>query len=561
MTAPFHEILNHAWQSTLVAAAAGLVALVLRRDSARARYGLWLAASLKFLVPFSLLVSVGNHVGGRKVGAIPTPAFPAAIEQISEPFAPAVPPLSASAAPAGRTEAVLRGIWCCGCLVVLAIGLRRWWRVRTVVRSARPLIIPGITGVRSSPAFLEPGVFGIFRQVLLLPDGIKERLTPAQFDAILAHEWCHVRRRDNLAAALHMAVEALFWFHPLVWWIGARLVDERERACDEQVLEQGNLPAVYAQGILEVCRLYLEPRSPCVARVTGSNLKKRIEAIMRQPIGYPLSAGKKLLLTSVGIAAVGAPLVIGLWTAPASPAATAASTGPTFEVATVKPGDANDPQFGLMSRNGRFTATNATLEQLVGVAYDVRNNQISGGPTWLVSDKYSIDAESNHTTAGLTRGPQMQMMLRSLLADRFRLRVHRETKHEAVYELVAAKGGSKLTERVAGGPAERRLRFGPGELTGAAVPMLLLADQLSRLLGRSVVDKTALAGSYDFTLRWIPRPDEFTPLGRPEPTPPEDSSGPSIFTALEEQLGLKLQPSNGLVEILVVDRAERPLGS
>ena len=506
-------------------------------------------------------MSVGNHVGGRKVAAIPTPAFPAAIEQISEPFAPAVPPLSASAAPTGRIEAVLGGIWCCGCVVFLAIRLRRWWRVRTVVRSARPLIIPGITGVRSSPAFLEPGVFGIFRQVLLLPDGIKERLTPAQFDAILAHEWCHVRRRDNLAAALHMAVEALFWFHPLVWWIGARLVDERERACDEQVLEQGNLPAVYARGILEVCRLYLEPRSPCVARVTGSNLKKRIEAIMRQPIGYPLSAGKKLLLTSVGIAAVGAPFAIGLWTAPASPAATAASTGPIFEVATVKPGDANDPQFGLMSRNGRFTATNATLEQLVGVAYDVRNNQISGGPKWLVSDKYSIDAESNHTTAGLTGGPQMLMMLRSLLADRFRLRVHRETKHEAVYELVAAKGGSKLTERVARGPAGRTLRFGPGELTGAAVPMLLLADQLSRLLGRSVVDKTALAGSYDFTLRWIPRPDEFTPLGRPEPTPPEDSSGPSIFTALEEQLGLKLLPSNGLVEILVVDRAERPLGS
>ena len=561
MTAPFHEILNHAWQSTLVAAAAGLLALVLRRDSARARYGLWLAASLKFLVPFSLLVSVGNHVGGRKVAAIPAPAFPAAIEQISEPFAPAVRPLSASAAPAGRTEAVLGGIWCCGCVVVLAIGLRRWWRVRAVVRSARPLIIAGITGVRSSPAFLEPGVFGIFRQVLLLPDGIKERLTPAQFDAILAHEWCHVRRHDNLAAALHMAVEALFWFHPLVWWIGARLVDERERACDEQVLEQGILPAVYAQGILEVCRLYLEPRSTCVARVTGSNLKKRIEAIMRQPIGYPLSAGKKLLLTSVGIAAVGAPFAIGLWTAPASPAATAASTGPIFEVATVKPGDANDPQFGLMTGNGRFTATNATLEQLVGVAYDVRNNQISGGPKWLVSDKYSIDAESNHTTAGLTRGPQMRMMLRSLLADRFRLRVHRETKHEAVYELVAAKGGSKLTERVARGPAGRLLRFGPGELTGAEVPMLLLADQLSRLLGRSVVDKTALAGSYDFTLRWIPRPDEFTPLGRPEPTPPADSSGPSIFTALEDQLGLKLQPANGLVEILVVDRAERPLGS
>ena len=107
----------------------------------------------------------------------------------------------------------------------------------------------------SAPGLVEPGVFGIFRPVLLLPEGIAERLDQAQLEAILAHELCHIRRRDNLTAAIHMAVQATFWFHPLVWWLGARLVDERERACDEEVLRLGNKPQVYAEGILNVCKL------------------------------------------------------------------------------------------------------------------------------------------------------------------------------------------------------------------------------------------------------------------------------------------------------------------
>src|ERR1700754_57843 len=100
----------------------------------------------------------------------------------------------------------------------------------------------------SSPELVEPGVFGVFRSVLVLPAGIEESLTPEQLSAVLAHELCHARRRDNLLGAIHMAVETLFWFHPLVWWIGPRLVEERERACDEQVLLQGNRPEAYAEG-------------------------------------------------------------------------------------------------------------------------------------------------------------------------------------------------------------------------------------------------------------------------------------------------------------------------
>ena len=85
-----------------------------------------------------------------------------------------------------------------------------------------------------------------------------QRLTPAQFEGVVAHELCHIRRRDNLTASVHMVVEALFWFHPLVWWIGARMVEERERACDEAVLSLGSEPVEYAEGILSVCRSYLE---------------------------------------------------------------------------------------------------------------------------------------------------------------------------------------------------------------------------------------------------------------------------------------------------------------
>ena len=102
----------------------------------------------------------------------------------------------------------------------------------------------------SSPMLVEPAVFGIVRPVLLLPEGIFNCFTPAQLDAIVAHELCHVRHRDNLIAAMHMFVETVFWFHPLVWWVGKRMVEERERACDEEVLRLGSEPRAYAREYL-----------------------------------------------------------------------------------------------------------------------------------------------------------------------------------------------------------------------------------------------------------------------------------------------------------------------
>jgi bla regulator protein blaR1 len=112
----------------------------------------------------------------------------------------------------------------------------------------------------SSPALLEPGVFGVFRPVMLVPEGILDRLTAEQLKGVIAHELRHVYHRDNLMAAIHMFVETVFWFHPLVWWIGKRMVAERELACDEEVLQMGSEPRTYAEGILNSLSCMLNPR-------------------------------------------------------------------------------------------------------------------------------------------------------------------------------------------------------------------------------------------------------------------------------------------------------------
>jgi len=178
------------------------------------------------------------------------------------------------------------------------------------------LDLPFAIKVISSPWILGPGVFGIRRPVLLLPEGITSHLTTPEMDAILAHELCHVRCHDNLATVAHMAVEALFWFHPLVWWLGARLMEERENACDEEVLRSGSEPEVYAEGILKICELYLAPPLSWVSGVTGSNLKKRIEAIVAGSRGVELSSVRKATLAILGTACFALPVLIGILHAP-----------------------------------------------------------------------------------------------------------------------------------------------------------------------------------------------------------------------------------------------------
>ena len=159
---------------------------------------------------------------------------------------------------------------------------------------------------------MEPGVFGIVRPVLIWPERLSERLDEEQMEAILAHEMTHLRRRDNLAAAIHMLVEILFWFHPMVWWMERRMVEERERDCDEAVLRLGSSPEAYAEGLLKACRFCVEAPLACVSGITGADLSRRVRAIMALHLGRHLGLKGKLLLALAAAMAIAGPVTFGV---------------------------------------------------------------------------------------------------------------------------------------------------------------------------------------------------------------------------------------------------------
>jgi uncharacterized protein (TIGR03435 family) len=372
-------VVNHLWQSTLVVGIAWPLTLVLRKNHARLRYWVWMAASVKFLLPFSLLMAAGEWTRSlMPARAIAQPAVANLVEQVTEPFAGtqflevASAPATAAAHHGNWWPLILLAVWACGALVVVGRFARGWWRVWSAMRAATPVGIlragqilemgffsgaearsdstQPIPGLRSrptvdvpvlvSPAKIEPGIFGILRPVLLLPEGILERLTAEQMRAIVAHEIAHVQRRDNLTFAMHMIVEALFWFHPAVWWIGARLIDERERACDEAVVHAGGEAQAYAEGILNVCKFYVESPLACVAGVTGADLKKRIARIMTNLAIREIGFGRRLLLVVTSAIAIAAPVALGVVQLTRVSAQAAAPQG----IAGIWQGTLHDPQ-------------------------------------------------------------------------------------------------------------------------------------------------------------------------------------------------------------------------
>jgi len=590
-------IANHLWQSTLFAVAAGLLTVTLRQNQARARYWLWLAASLKFLLPFSLLIAIGNHFTKPVSGTIAQSGIYVAMDVVGQPFTShAVVPVAAAATDHASLlpllPLVLAAIWLCGSMAVLCLWFARWRRISRLAQNALPQQegrevnalrrVEAAVGMRLPLALrvsvetLEPGIFGIFRPMLLWPATISGHLQDAHLEAILAHELGHVRRRDNLAAAVHMFVEALFWFHPMVWWLEKRLLEERERACDEEVLQWGNLPHIYAESILKTCEFCVESSLPCVAGVTGADLKKRIVHIMSNRSKTSLNFGKKFLLTTAATLAVATPLLFGVVHAADAPLGNAEQALisdkplPTFEVASVKPSDPNGDGVDFQIFPGKLTMTNATPRALIQFAYKLKSeNQITDGPAWLDSKHYDIDAkvgeaqmaDFNKASNG-DRADELRLMLQSLLAERFNLKVSPQTKDLPVYALVVAKGGPKMTPTPKPGSAGDKPHGqmihmnGRGDLIATDVPVSLLADVLSRqpeTAGRVVVDLSGLTGNYSWTLKWTPESG-----GGPSAGAAADEAAPSFFTAIQEQLGLKLESQKAPVAVLVVERMELP---
>jgi uncharacterized protein (TIGR03435 family) len=230
-----------------------------------------------------------------------------------------------------------------------------------------------------------------------------------------------------------------------------------------------------------------------------------------------------------------------------------------FDVATVKPVEVGLPAGRMFKMEGehRWTATNFTLENLIALAYDLNPRTISGGPTWMDEQKFVVGAVTPGDVKP-TRAEQMQM-LRALLVERFRLKFHREDREYSIYELTVAKGGPKL-KATATPDAEPQLvgvvhpdRI---EVPARNVSMDDFVAMLQRAtLDRPTVNKTRLAGRYDFNLVFA---QDETVYGGALPKAPEDANSPPLFTAVQEQLGLRLTPTKGMVSAMVVDSAERP---
>jgi bla regulator protein blaR1 len=600
---------NHLWQSTAFAVVAWAVTLLLRKNQARVRYGVWLAASVKFLVPFSLLVGLGGMLPRPQHAVVTMPVY-SAVDEVGMPFdevglpAGMVATTHVSEARHGAPAffAALVVLWVCGVVVVLAVWLGGWLRVtRTLRRAARaehgreaeilrrvqermggrgetvPLLL--------SRELMEPGMFGFWRPVLIWPERLSEQLEDEHVEAILAHELMHARRRDNLTAALHMVVEAAFWFHPLVWWMERRMVEERERACDEAVVEMGSRPGVYAESLLKACRFCVESPLVCVAGITGADLAARVRAIMTSGVKN-LGLGGKLALAVFGLAAIAGPMAFGVVRMIPMVGQVLHATGPlpSYEVVAIKP--SQDIAHGA-DTEGEQTHYLITAKMLIQFAYGIFappraiDLNVVGGPDWINTDVFSIvgkmdsaEFEQEQKLGRPQRHQRRQLMEQSLLADRFKLKMHTEMQDQPVYALTVIKGGPKMTpaKDVTGGA---HVNPNPGSMTpeelnrglivrakGRGFEMTVKGMTLDAFMdtlmaqketgGRSVVNQTGLTGAYDFTLVWGP---EQTLADGADAVEPEE---PPLFVAIQQQLGLKLVNSKAPAEVVVIDHIEKP---
>ncbi|MGO9776790.1 MAG: M56 family metallopeptidase [Terracidiphilus sp.] len=677
---------NHLWQSSLVTGIAGLLSLSLRKNHARMRYWVWMIASVKYLIPFSLLIAIGESLRSAFSAPIQRPLLAAAMEQIALPFSPAASPAALPYAGAAREAAatasrmgnlwpvILLAAWLCGFLLVVFSWMRGWSLIRASIRSSSRTALLAEVPVLSSPLLLEPGVFGIFRPVLLLPQGIDERLSLAQLDAIIAHEICHLRRRDNLTAAIHMVVEALFWFHPAVWWIKTRLLEERELACDEVVLQSGNEADIYAESILNVCKFCIESPLACVAGVAGSDLKGRIVRIMTGKAAHNLDLGRKLLLVLAATVAISIPVVFGLvhiqqadaltptrgiagtwqctlhsgldlrgvieisrsengrykgvfyaidqtstpipvtgitldgaavkisfaefgalfegklapdgrsisgslnqlsfvhpltlrrtttetaWEIPKPEPPMATDTDPGILAATIRPSQPEDPSKGLIVQMGHIRAANATLSDLITYAYGIHPKQLAGAPAWVDKGRFDIDAK--FSGEGQPSPRQIQSLVQKLLAQRFKLSLHRDKKELSVYALSKGGGSSKLVRSQDTLNQEPELYFqdlGKLKVSHGSMQEFVSVMQ-SSVLDRPVIDRTGLTGRYDFTLDWTPDESQFRAMGAVIPHPTgRINQPPPLSAAIQGQLGLKLDSTMASVEMIVIDHVEKPV--
>jgi uncharacterized protein (TIGR03435 family) len=592
-----------------------------RRRTAALQHAVWTAVVCGMLALFAL----GQTLPRLPLRILNRPSAPVAATPSNRPALSEV--LEAGPLPAAVSPMPRRSIDWNGVLVYAygAVALAFLARFVTGMFLVRKLL------ARSNPAqnFLEseliavPMTLGWLRPVILLPPDWRQ-WDREKLDAVLAHEGAHARRHDGLVAALAAVNRCLFWFHPLAWMLERKLALLAEQACDESCVAALGDRRRYAHLLLEMALVvdgsHGRLRQHALTMASPSHIRRRIDALLQE--GRTFSRG----LTRMAWAAVmlcGIPLV---WAAGAveldrQPPAQAAvpqppaPPTPKFDVASVKPCQPGDGAgksgrgggrggSGFGTDPGRLWITCMPVSRLIDTYLGMGNEKplindlggidspgrIRGGPAWINTDRYTIEAETNDPvangpTGGFTPATRLMRgsMLRALLEDRFHLRTHHETEEVPMYALTLAKGGLKIKPMEEGGcrphdptqgtrvddmfpPGQKPMCVGWTHTDGpnwviddAGQGLGNLAQALSGLMDRHVLDKTGVNGVYTYHLVFAH--DDKTPSNFPTdglfPASDIPPAG-SVFTVLEQQLGLKLVADKGSREYVVIDRVERP---
>ncbi|HVW10085.1 MAG TPA: M56 family metallopeptidase [Bryobacteraceae bacterium] len=546
MTIPFWvdrlgwTLVHFLWQGALIAVLYAAARRMLREP--QARYALACAA---------LTLMIAAPIATFRI-LRPTEAAPA------NPYVGQIPVSSGPAAPSGQATATMMSVqhdrvmpavvfvWMAGAIVFwirltggwfIAARMRRTFvrqapadwqrtldRIRTRIGISRPvrLLVSALVQV--------PTVLGSLRPIVLMPVGALAGLPAEHVEMLLAHELAHIRRHDYLVNILQAIAEALLFYHPAVWWISGHIRAEREVCCDDVAVSVTGDAFTYACALADLESRRPEWMSPALA-ADGGSLQDRIGRLLNQPVrkAHPRS-GAAVAATVL--------LAIGAW----GLLAQSQLTRDTFEAVSIKPNDLGGGTSNSNSTLGRLDAS-MTTKSLIEMAFGLKRFQVSGGPGWMDEINYTIAATSGRVQ--LTR-PVLEQCLQSLLADRFHLVYHRETREFPVYDLLAAKSGAKLKPAATTKQGtSSQGRNGAFHMTGTDLTMADFSGFLAGHLDRPVLDRTGIDGRYDVKLEWS------------SPEMP-DASLPSLFSALQEQLGLRLEAAKGPVEILVVDSVDKP---
>ena len=638
-----HAMLAVLFKATITTALALVAVAIARRSRAAVRHTLLLAA-------FAVLLALPIAAAVAPAMTIAVPVAAPAVGATDRTFGPlteqgsAVTALESSAtapdtAPVRWTppslSSILLVVWGAGvvlCLVPVFVGLAQ---VRSLRRAGLPWI--GLRGLLAPivPAALRrrvaivlhedvpgPMTCGVFRHTIVLPRDAESWPTD-DLERALVHEFEHVRRRDWLSQCMARTLCAAYWFHPLVWIAWRRFALEAERACDDAVLRRADA-AQYAEQLVALARrLSVAGKAPALAMANRRDLATRVTAVLddRQPRGRA-GAGVMLsaCLASVALIVAVSPLRIVAADRAERPANDAVSSTQQpmpvqrFEAVSIRPcvdntpppganGGARSGQGGFPTISpGRFTIDCGTVERLISNAYVLNGERLTnnnarigdvswwkGGPEWIRYDKFTIEASAPGVTdRGILLGP----MLRALLEDRFKLKLHRETQDAPMYAMTIAKGGLKIQPMPPGGCSDYRdqvfdaetaranaaavnagtakptcdgmtMMGGPGHarwtIGGTTLPHF--AGILTTSMDHYVIDKTGYDPETKFNIHLEFAPDEHVPGAdkRNPRTTFDPPDAPTIFAALEQQLGLKLEATKGPQGVLVIDHVERPM--